>query len=430
MTKLKSINVAIVLFFIFNAFNLNLMAQTELEEAAQQAMQKRDFSTALESYNKVIEKDGNNTNALFKRALVYINLGEPEKAIADLDLVIKKKPKYSDAWNLRGLVYSGKPDFEKAIKNYTKAIEFDKKFGAPYLNRAVAYIELQKEDEALKDLDMAEELWTDNPEVYYNRGNIYKQRGQYYQAIDDYNRTIQFGVDDADLRYKRGNCYFQLEKYNEAIADYNVAIDFSPNNLHYLNNKIVALERAGRIMEATSLKNRVEEINRSKYPSIDEIELVPHVCLDSTYKIDLPKGWTIFNDNGVYVITDTPIDSEEQPIVFGRIFFAADFGLQQGYKNEQELIVGWEGIMSESGNSYHHYFYKSKKDKPYKGRYPSKYNKTTVQNEQDGPMYIHFDYAIGYGTHLFHMNIQIPESTYDYYNPIIDEIIRTIVIYK
>jgi hypothetical protein len=87
-----------------------------------------------------------------------------------------------------------------------------------------------------------------------------------------------------------------------------------------------------------------------------------------------------------------------------------------------------EEFITKSGDNYEHYFFRSRKDKPYKGEYPSKYNKSEVQNVKDGPKFRHFDYAIAYGTHLFHLNIQVPENEQEYYNTIMDEIVRSVAL--
>ena len=412
------------------AFSISAFAQDDLEIQAEEATKQRDFNKAIELYTQMIEKNEKVVTAHFERGMLYVYVQEYQKAVDDMDYVIEKRPDNADAWNLRGLIYSYKPDYDKSIADYNKAIELDPEFGAAYINRGVAYIDLEKDSLALKDLNQAAKYWSDNPEIYYNRGNLYKKHSSWQAAIDDYTSTILFSRDNAEIRYRRANCFFNLKKWDEAIGDYTKALEYEPNNTDYINNRVVAYQNAGRTMEATADKILLQEVRAKMYPPLESLELTTRFSSDSLFKIDLPAHWQMIEDNGSYAIADEPFGSATPPRIIGRIFYALDYATQQGHKDPQEVIIWWEGYMAEAGDNYAHFYFRSKKDKPFEGQYPSKYFKSQAQNIEDGPVFYHFDYAIAYGKDLFHLNLQTQEIDFDYFEPIVDEIVKTVRLYN
>ncbi len=412
--------------FLLTVVITSALAKSDLETKAGEAKKNGDFATAIQLYTEMIESNDNIVTAHFSRGMLYVYVQEYQKAVDDMDYVIENKPDFPDAWNLRGLIYTYKPDYDLAMADFDKAIELDPKFGAAYLNRAVAYIDLEDNEKALSDLNQAALFWADNPEIYYNRANIYKTMRKWQAAIDDYTSTILFSQDNAEIRYRRANCYFNLSKWDEAIADYTKALEYQPNTIDYLNNRIVAYENAGRTMEATADKMKMNEIKLKRYPPLDKIEFKTHFSSDSTFRINLPSHWTMFEEQGSYMISDEPQDSQTSPRIIGRIFYVHDYATQQGYKDPQEMIIWWEGYIAKTGDNYAHYYFRSKKDKPYKGEYPTKYFKSQVQNVENGPVFYHFDYAIAYGKHMFHMNLQTQEKDFRYFDLIIDKVVGTV----
>lgn len=407
---------------VFAVMNLNAQSMKEIQ--ANQAMEEGDYRAANELLTKTIESGNPTYKTYFRRAMSFVYMQEPQKAVADLDKTVELNPDYADAYNLRGLVLSAKPDYEAAIKDYSKAIELDPEFGAPYVNRAVAYINLDQKEKALIDLHTAEKYWQDNPEIYYNRGNIYKEKGKYDEAIRDYTLTIKYGIDDKDIRYKRANCHFLQEDYEKAIADYTKALEYAPGSTDCLNNRAVSYDRVGRVMEANADRATLQKIIDEIRPPIEKINFVTRFSDENTFRIDLPEGWEMQKDGDSYIIIGNP-DAGGQPGVMGRIFYSLNFADGKGFKNPQEMIIWWDEFIKKSGDNYKHYHFRIRKDKPYKAKYPSKYNISEV-HVAGGNVYFHYDYAIAYGKHLFHLNAQVLMKESDYYDDIIEKIAKSI----
>ncbi|MBR6713110.1 MAG: tetratricopeptide repeat protein [Selenomonadaceae bacterium] len=85
-----------------------------------------EYALAVADYSQVINVDPNHQDALYWRAWCYDELGDNEKALADLNRLIELNPNYSSgAYNNRGIVYENLGALDKALADYNKALELD-----------------------------------------------------------------------------------------------------------------------------------------------------------------------------------------------------------------------------------------------------------------------------------------------------------------
>lgn len=120
---------------------------------------------ALEDYAKTIEIQKKNDDIkglafTYKfRALYYVELGMPEKAIADLDSVLKLDKADNESYRLKGTQYEKLGNLEKALEAYSKAIELNPFYSKPSLEgRARVYKALGKDDLAILDNQRAKKI--------------------------------------------------------------------------------------------------------------------------------------------------------------------------------------------------------------------------------------------------------------------------------
>ena len=66
---------------------------------------KTMFNMARKDYTKAMEIDSNCTKAYIKRSKVYWQLGDNDKALADVSLLIKINPEVPEAYLRRGFLY-------------------------------------------------------------------------------------------------------------------------------------------------------------------------------------------------------------------------------------------------------------------------------------------------------------------------------------
>ena len=120
--------------------------------------QLRRFEEAAAGFTKVIELNGQDVLAIRNRGLVYHDMGEYAKSVADLDRAIELDPASSENWFLRGNACLDGDQAEDAIRSFTAAIRLNSQHAKSFLNRSHAHEKLHHTAEAASDLARAQSI--------------------------------------------------------------------------------------------------------------------------------------------------------------------------------------------------------------------------------------------------------------------------------
>ncbi|MFF3668861.1 tetratricopeptide repeat protein [Microtetraspora malaysiensis] len=112
-------------------------------------------------------------------------LGDPERALADLDAAVAADPGYPDYYISRGnlLHRLGRP--QDAVADYETAMRAGPPFPEAYYNRAEIRFQAGDHAGALADLDYALELDPGFADAYANRAGLFVEFGEYGRARAD-----------------------------------------------------------------------------------------------------------------------------------------------------------------------------------------------------------------------------------------------------
>lgn len=100
---------------------------------------RKNYTEAINNYNKTIELDANDRVAYNNRGHVYQELKRYDQALSDFSKVIELDPTDRNGYNNRGVIYYYQNEYQKAIEDFTRAIGIDPTFADAYLNRANAF---------------------------------------------------------------------------------------------------------------------------------------------------------------------------------------------------------------------------------------------------------------------------------------------------
>lgn len=104
---------------------------------------KGNLELAVKYYTRAVELDPDYAYLRFKRAAAYIQLGDKEKAVADLDQIeLRKLSKYT--LNDRAKLYEQLGEYNKALADYDKAIELDQNYETAKKNRQLLLDKMKK----------------------------------------------------------------------------------------------------------------------------------------------------------------------------------------------------------------------------------------------------------------------------------------------
>ena len=191
---------------------------------------KMMFNMARKDYTKAMEIDSNCTKAYIKRSKVYWQLGDKDKALADVSLLIKINPEVPEAYIRRGFLYRNDfRDSEKALVDFFKAIELDSNNIDAYRDRAFTYYHLEEYENALADYNKVIEIDPEDALSYWRRGDIYRCTGEYDKALTEYNRTIKMDFKYSVVYNSRGLIYLIQGQYEKALKDFKKAISKQPS---------------------------------------------------------------------------------------------------------------------------------------------------------------------------------------------------------
>uniref|UniRef100_A0A7C4JRY3 Tetratricopeptide repeat protein n=1 Tax=Thermodesulfobacterium geofontis TaxID=1295609 RepID=A0A7C4JRY3_9BACT len=115
----------------------------------------KQFDSALEIFNKVLEIDPNHIKALEARAVIYMQKNELELAQNDLERAISIEPENARLYFRLGQIYYRKKDLDKALELFTKAIDLEPTYPAAYMARSQVLREKGLEEAADLELDKA-----------------------------------------------------------------------------------------------------------------------------------------------------------------------------------------------------------------------------------------------------------------------------------
>lgn len=157
---------------------------------ALQALDAKDYFTALANFRKSVELDSNFYYGHFGIGVALVNLGLLNESTASLNRAIAIKRNFIPAYSTRAWI-------KNSVKNYRGVID---------------------------DLTIAIQLAPPGYEkhlssIYKNRGRAKYRMKNFADAIADYTKAIQINPLFADAYYDRAKAWGELRKRNEACAD-------------------------------------------------------------------------------------------------------------------------------------------------------------------------------------------------------------------
>ncbi|NWF88593.1 MAG: tetratricopeptide repeat protein [Ignavibacteriaceae bacterium] len=146
-------------------------------------LEKSEGSEAVKNFQKAIDIDGKNPEALTWKAKIYVLINNYDGAIALLNEAIVADPTYAPAYNELAEIYYTKKDYAKAAENYSlymdnSEVTLEKK------KRLASILYLSKDYK--KAIELSEELIKTSPD------NLYSTRilAYSYFRLEDYKNSL------------------------------------------------------------------------------------------------------------------------------------------------------------------------------------------------------------------------------------------------
>jgi tetratricopeptide (TPR) repeat protein len=162
------------------------------------------------------------------RGLSYLNNGDPQNAIQDLEKAGALNPKNFQAFQGLGFALQKTGLYPEAVSAFDKAIALNPSDHVTISYRGYAHLTVKDQAKALKDFDAAARLAPKNAAYQAARGDALKSSKAYPLAIAAYTKAITLDPDQYGAYEGRGLAHFAVLDIDTAIADFDQAITLNP----------------------------------------------------------------------------------------------------------------------------------------------------------------------------------------------------------
>jgi tetratricopeptide (TPR) repeat protein len=188
-----------------------------------------EVDDALAQYDRVLELDPTDVDALVSRGLIYTDRGLFDQALIDLTRAteLDSGPFYSYLAAVgRASCFTGLQRNHEAVAEWERAAVLDPAEALPHMGLGVAYLDLGNNESALAEFNAALEIEPQDPRVLGNRAVTYIALGQYEDAIADCDSAIELNHPAAGwISGVRAEACRLLGRYDDALEGYSRAIE-------------------------------------------------------------------------------------------------------------------------------------------------------------------------------------------------------------
>jgi tetratricopeptide (TPR) repeat protein len=192
-----------------------------------------------------VEQEGEKDSTLTSDVLIHFNSGvsfynqrEFSKAIQAYQKVIELDPTYVEAYNNMGIIYQMLGNADRAFGAYQKATEINPRYEKGYNNLGILLLLKGRYEEALEAFAKALAVNPNNIESHINLGILYKKKGQWEKATESYQRALAIDPLHKETHYNIALLYEQLENLELAISHYQQFIQLSSKSHPELVSKV------------------------------------------------------------------------------------------------------------------------------------------------------------------------------------------------
>jgi tetratricopeptide (TPR) repeat protein len=179
---------------------------------------------AEKSFNKALEAEADNEEALTGLASLYTDLGDNKRAIEKLKLAAEKNPNERTLIQL-GALYEQLRDYKSAADTLKQALEMQP--DNPRLQAGLAnnLMLSDREEEALAIFQKLSDEDPTNVQPKLRIAEIYRVKHDYTKAAEALKRAKALNPQDMEVRYEEVRLLEAQGKYTEAISQLKVLVD-------------------------------------------------------------------------------------------------------------------------------------------------------------------------------------------------------------
>ena len=174
----------------------------------------------------------------FNSGVAFYNQKDFSKAIQAYQKVIELDPSYVEAYNNLGIIYQMIGDVEKASGAYRKSTEINPKYEKGYNNLGILLLLEGRYEEASEAFRKALAINANSIESHIHLGILFKKKGLSQEAIESYQKALAIDPFHRETHYNIALLYEQLENIELAIGHYQQFIQLSSRSHPELASRV------------------------------------------------------------------------------------------------------------------------------------------------------------------------------------------------
>ncbi|MCE7995287.1 MAG: tetratricopeptide repeat protein [Roseivirga sp.] len=190
---------------------------------------KKDYKRAINAFDKSLDKDSSNVEAVINKASAYYLFGYYDQANRFLDDAEKLDPSLANIYNTRALIATDKGNYDEALIEVNKALELE--INNPYFNNNRGYIHLMTDqlEQAEKDINLGIKGDPQNGWAYRNKGIFYFMTDKFDDALRNFEQAGLYDESIPKLDYYWGATLIKLNRAGEACPKLKASVDAFEN---------------------------------------------------------------------------------------------------------------------------------------------------------------------------------------------------------
>jgi tetratricopeptide (TPR) repeat protein len=211
---------------------------------------------ALDNCRQAVALDAQVAPVYVTLGRIYYGTGKYSEAIAEFQKALEKDPvNYEALWRL-ARTYESTDDFEQAEATYRKLIDLRPDFVNGYQRLALFYTRRGQSDEAIEQLQKVVELIPEDVKAYSDLGSLYFRVGREQEAVEMWRHSL--AIEPNYAAYSNLGVVMQKsENFEAAAAMYDSALKLDGSNFKVWGNLAFAYEKIpGQKEEADSAFRR------------------------------------------------------------------------------------------------------------------------------------------------------------------------------
>jgi tetratricopeptide (TPR) repeat protein len=208
----------------------NLSNREKLVEEGGKLFENGDYKEALSVYNKVLNREPNNVDALNGKGITLLMLKEYGRALKTFDKILRIDPDcYRGLYN-KGLIFYELRKYEKAIETFDEAISKKQDYANAWNAKGSSFHELGKHKNALEAFERIMELNQDDVVSCTNAGEIYFLVGDLDSACIKADEALRREEESTDALVLKGKIEIEKKYYSLASEYFRRAISSNIEN--------------------------------------------------------------------------------------------------------------------------------------------------------------------------------------------------------